>query len=148
MIKELFLAIILGSLLGFGLTGSYLALKPKKPATTVTPTPTISSTISPPSTSPSPTETLSDFKIIIDSPVDQSITATSKTKLTGSSSADTTIIIQTSTRNYQTVTDKNGNFSLEIDLESGANLIKIIAVDSELQQTETSLLITYSTAQI
>ena len=151
MIKELFLAILLGSLLGFGLTGSYFALKPKKPATiitTITPTPIISSNLSPSPVNPSPTETLDGFKIIIDSPDNQSITATSKTKLTGSSSADSTIIVQTSTRNYQTLTNKNGDFSLEIDLESGSNLIKITAIDSELQQAETSLLVTYSTAKI
>jgi len=151
MIKELFLAIILGGLLGFGLTGSYFALKPTKnsqpPSPAITPTP-IATNISPIIISPTPTEPTNSLKLTIDTPLNQSIVATSKIELQGSSSPDVVIIIQTPTRTYQTNTDKNGSFTIEVDLESGANVIKATAIDSELNQTNISLLVTYSTANI
>lgn len=150
MIKELFLAIILGALLGFGLTGSYFALKPQKnnqtPSPTVTSIPT-AATVSPVAVSPTPTEPISSLKLSIDSPLNQSIVATSKIELQGSSGPDVSLIVQTPTRTYQTNTDKNGSFAIEIDLESGANIIKVTAIDSELNQADTTLLITYSTAK-
>lgn len=151
MIKELFLAIILGALLGFGLTGSYFALKPQKnnhtPSLTTTSAPTTTS-ISPSNISPTPTESSNSLKVSIDSPLNQSIVAASKIDLKGSSGPEVSLIIQTPTRTYQTTTDKNGGFSIEIDLESGANIVKVTAIDSELNQADTTLLITYSTAKI
>lgn len=151
MIKELFLAIVLGSLLGFGLTGSYFALKPPKNNLTPSPsvTPVLTATSEPPGIiSPTPTEPINSLKVSVDSPLNQSIVAASKIELRGSSGPDISLIIQTPTRTYQTNTDKNGSFTIEIDLESGANLIKITAIDSELNQADTALLITYSTAVI
>jgi len=151
MIKELFLAIVLGALLGFGLTGSYFALKPQK--NNQTPSPAITSapattSISPSIVSPTPTEPSNSLKVSIESPLNQSIVAVSKIDLRGSSGPEVSLIIQTPTRTYQATTDKNGDFSIEIDLESGANIIKVTAVDSELNQADTTILITYTTAKI
>lgn len=151
MIKELFLAITLGALLGFGITGGFLALNKNKPASTsVTPTPTIydlQSTISPTPT-PSPEETITSSQLIIDSPEDGSIVSSSKLKITGSSDPKDTIIITTPVKVYNLSSDDSGLFETTIDLESGANLVKITAIDANDNQSDAQILVTYSTAKL
>jgi hypothetical protein len=152
MFKEIILAIILGTLLGFGLTGGYFAIKKSPSNSTANITPTISIVKSGPTSiiSPTPTEVLdsSDNQITIDSPENESIVSNSKLAIKGSTNSKSTIVITTSTKNYTTHADNAGNFSIEIDVETGTNLIQIDSIDSNDNQSTTKLLITYSTAKL
>jgi hypothetical protein len=152
MIKELFLAIILGAILGFGLTGGFLALNKNKlntsastikKETVLTPTPEISQ---------SPTPTIvqkSDGSLTINSPENESVVNVSKTTIKGSAPSNNIIIIQTPTKIYNSTADNSGNFSVDIALESGVNSIKITSIDSQTNETsESDLLVTYSTAKL
>lgn len=150
MIKELFLAIILGALLGFGVTGGFFALQKNKNPTVVTDniTPTIS--ISPENITPTidVNQNKSNSSLTITSPENNAVVATSKLAITGSTQPNSTIIITTLTNSYTTTSDSSGSFSTTIDLDSGANQINLTSIDSDDNQTESQLLITYSTAKI
>ena len=150
MIKELFLAIILGALLGLGVTGGYFALnKDKNPSIVVNnSTPTIS--ISPENITPTITinQTKPVSPLTIISPEDNIIVATSKLAIIGSTLPNSTIIITTLTTSYSTTSDSSGNFKTSIVLDSGANQINLTAIDNDDNQTESQLNITYSTAKL
>lgn len=153
MFKEIILAIVLGALLGFGLTGGYFAVK-KSPSTQIgNVTPTISITKSEPTSTnltPTPIQTVdnSDNQITIDSPENESIVSNSKVTIKGTCNSKSTVIITTNTKNYTTYADNAGNFNVEIEIETGTNQIQVDAIDASDNQSTIKLLITYSTAKI
>lgn len=147
MIKELILAIILGALLGLGIMGGYLTANKKiifkKPsATEISPTPEINQEIT-----PTPTVGSND-QLTIDSPENNSIVSVSKINITGITTPNSIIIITTSSDSFNDKSDENGKFNIPIELESGANLVKVTTIDSNDNQTDITLTITYSTAEI
>lgn len=151
MIKELFITVILGALLGFGLTGGFLAVKnhssnQTSTLITITPIPSNADVKS----SPAPTETIlstGNDQIVIDYPLNESIVTNSKITLKGNSSSKSTLIITTPLKTYYTTADDTGHFSLDIEIDSGANLIQIDSIDSQDNQSTTQILVTYSTAK-
>ncbi len=150
MIKELLLAIIIGGLLGFGVTGGYLTLRQKSQ----TQDPVI---ISQPTTIPSPTITntlTSDIdkttndKLTIVSPENNLLVFNENLNITGNTTSDSQIIINTTTENFTGKSDQKGYFDVPIKLQGGLNIIKISAIDIDGNQLDTELNITYSTAKI
>lgn len=163
MIKELLLAVILGAFLGFGATGGYFALTKNKSGPSiiktaaVNPTPSVSDSslagtpVSSTEVSPTPGQSnpsAASSAIAIDSPKDQSIVGNSKVTIKGSTTSLSTIVIKTPVSSYTTSSDNNGNFSTDVEIESGANIIYISAFDSNDVENDTQLLVTYSTAKI
>jgi hypothetical protein len=151
MIKELFLAIALGSILGFGITGAFFALNknkniPKQNQTIVVPTPTITDLQI--STETTPIVSKTETSINITSPENNSVLSNSKISIKGDSKPNSLIVISTPIKTFSGKSNANGVFSISIELESGINLIKINSIDSEDNQSETELNLTYSTAKI
>lgn len=153
MIKELFLAIALGALLGFGITGGYFSLKNQNSSRNQ-PTPTPTATNQETETSGSDISTISDTgpsstssNITIDTPADNAVVDTSKLKISGTTAPDSFLIILTPLGDFNTTADKSGKFELQVNIESGVNLIKINAIDPDDNQSDTQLMVTYSTAQ-
>lgn len=151
MIKEYLLTIILGAILGFGVTGGYFALNKnniKKNTAIVSPTPT--STDTQMSTQISVTPAISENKSAINiiSPEDNTVLSTSKTSIKGDAKPNSLIVITTSTKTYSDKANSNGVFSIDVDLDSGINLIKISSIDSDDNQDETKITLTYSSAKI
>ena len=155
MLKEFILAIILGSLLGFGLTGGYFALNTNKKNNSLssaapTPIPIVSPAMGD-KTTPEPTATPSNHgtnSLVIDNPENEAIVNNSKTTISGKSSPQSTILVTTSLKTYSQNTKEDGLFSIDIELESGANKINVSSIDTEDNQTNIQLIITYSTAKI
>jgi hypothetical protein len=141
MIKELFLAIILGALLGFGLTGGYYSITKKN-------TPPVSNIVTPsptsPTTSPIPTIVQTTQEIIIAEPENNSVVSSPKTLITGTASPESNIIINTPINSYNVKSDTDGNFSMSVDLAPDINQIHITAINSDDTQTDTLLYVTYS----
>lgn len=165
MIKELILAIALGALLGFGVTGGYYAFSKKnnseltKSSVIVSAIPTISSTASAPTTSPaannnsgsadsSTNNGTQSHDIKIDSPQDNDVSSSSKITIKGSTSPNSYLVITTPSHIFNDKADNAGNFAVDIELDSGANLINVESIDTNDDQTKTSLMVTYSTAKI
>ena len=151
MIKELFLAIILGGILGFGFTGGYLTLRQKSQAQnqvviiepTIIPTP-ITSQI----TVGGEAKDSTDKLLTITSPENNLLVSTSLLNITGSTTANSQIVINTATDNFTTQSDPEGLFDIKIELEAGLNIIKISSIDPEGNQVDTEINVTYSTAKI
>lgn len=155
MIKELLLAVILGALLGFGVTGGVVALKHNKAS--ITPpdpviTPTISGTVTTsPQSSNNSTSSVSNtdnHQITIEFPENNAIVTNSKVTIKGSTSPQSSVIISTLSKTYFATADNAGNFSTDIEIDSGVNQVQIDSIDSQDNQTTTQLLITYSTTKI
>jgi len=146
MFKELFLAIILGALLGFGITGGYLALDKKNNPPKIEPIITSPTPIEE-DTSSNITET-KNKDLIIDSVEDLDIVSKENLEITGTTTPNSTIIATLGENIIDSKSDKDGKFSLELELDSGLNVIKITAVDPDNNQFEKTLNITYSTATI
>lgn len=150
MIKEFVLTIILGAVLGFGITGSYLVVHKNNNESIsannnqLSPTPVVSETI----VETTPTPTTQNPNLIITTPENNAILATDTTSIKGTAKSNSSIIISNGTETFTGQANANGIFSININLASGANLVKITAIDSEDNQTETELLLTYSTAKI
>ncbi|MFA5828262.1 MAG: hypothetical protein WC841_02800 [Candidatus Shapirobacteria bacterium] len=155
MFKEFVLAIILGALLGFGLTGGYFALNANKknnqlPAITPSPIPLVSQAVDS-KISPEPSEkpTIQNpDNLTVDSPKNESVVNNSKTTVSGNSSPQSTIIITTAQKTYSQTASEDGAFSIDIELESGANKINVSSIGTGDSQTDIQLIITYSTAKI
>ena len=154
MIKEIALAITLGALLGFGITGGYLASQKSRKTTFVpTPTPVISIGLSP-TIDPVPSDSLPDpssttaSQLVVTSPKDEDIVNNSLLEVKGTASPLSLILINTNLKHYQTSSNDSGSFSFEVELESGINNIQIDAFTPDDQQSSTTFQVTYSTAKI
>ena len=153
MIKELSLAIILGLLIGFGLTGTYFYVRQtknnqKNPPNIVIPT-TAPENNSSNQNSLSPTPIFSSLpELKINSPQNNDIISTSKTIIKGQSDSNSLIIITTPLKNYHLSADVQGLFSQEITLEAGYNSINITTINKDDQENHYELFITYSTTKL
>jgi hypothetical protein len=158
MLKELFIALTLGALLGFGLTGGYLAIKNNQQASPSSLGTTTTVVIDTPPADPADTsassatnqqsvEDTSNHQLTIDSPDHQSISTSSKTTVKGSTTPNSIIIISTIKQTIHVSSEANGSFSQEIDLENGANIIQIDSISPTDEIATNQLLVTYSTAK-
>jgi hypothetical protein len=156
MIKELILAITLGALLGFGLTGGYIAIKNSKTTGNTTqsiPTPTPGNLADGPTleqSTPTPIDdnnSTDSHQIVIESPENESVVTNSQITLKGSTSPQSQLIIITPVKTYFALSDNAGNFSIDVEIESGVNPIQFESIDSQDNQASTQLIVTYSTAK-
>jgi len=150
MLKDIILAIILGTLLGFGLTGGYFAVKKSSSTATIAPT-TVTPTVQVTSLKSTPTPdilTTQNNQITIVSPQNQSIVTTSKITIKGATSPNSYLVITSPVKSYYSQSDPAGNFSVDVEINSGANLIGLSSFDAQDVEATSVLLITYSTAKI
>ncbi|RLC34933.1 hypothetical protein DRH14_01950 [Candidatus Shapirobacteria bacterium] len=152
MLKELFLAILIGGILGFTVTGGIWNFKHKKSSPKpTTPTPTISLDNSNTSPSPNPTgqtTTKASNFLDINQPQDQTIIDQDTIKIKGQTTPLSQVVILVNNQSFFIEANQQGNFSQKIELEGGANLIQISSIDPNDNQIDKEILITYSTAKI
>ena len=149
MIKEYFIAIILGAILGLGITGAFFALRQnntKQNTTAISTIPTDTQMSTQVSVTPPISEKKSAINII--SPEDNTVLSTAKTTIKGNAKPNSLIIISTPSKTFSDKSNSNGVFSISTELDSGVNLIKISSIDSDDNQDETEITLTYSTAKI
>lgn len=150
MLKELFLAIILGALLGFGITGGYLAINKKNQPnnnSVIVTTPTIQ-----PNQENSTQENIVTKKedgFSLTTIDDMDVVSKESIEIDGvTNTPNNTIIIVVDNQIINGTSDQEGKFSLQVKLNSGLNNIKITTIDSNNNQFEKNINITYSTATI
>jgi len=148
MFKELILAIIFGGLIGFGATGTFIALKNKNvpkinnSATEITVTPIISQA------QVSPTISSSNATLNIFQPQNESVVTDSKLILKGQTDNSAVVIITTTDSSYSLNADSSGNFDTIINLTPGINHLKITSISTTDIQKDAELFVTYTTAKI
>ena len=151
MFKELILAIIIGAILGLGITGGYMTMQHKseppkeKPIITE---PTLIPTNADANSPKTQTVTPVPEAITINSPEPNTLVASDKLSISGIAPKNSNIIIVTPSNSFMGKSDDNGKFQIAITLDSGLNIVKITAIDQENIQKDTSINITYSTAKI
>lgn len=152
MLKELFLAIVLGALLGFGITGGYLAVNKKNSQnnnSVVIVTPTIKPDQEISTLENTTTTKKEEGLTINNSTDDMDIVSKEILEINGfTNTPNNTIIATSGDQIINSTSNQEGKFSFQIKLISGLNNIKITAIDSNNNQFEKELNITYSTATI
>jgi hypothetical protein len=148
MFKEIIVAIIIGGILGLGITGGYLTMQRKDQPTNKNNSVITEPTLIPTSTNQQPNNQEKDNSITITSPENNALISTSKTTISGTTTPNSNIIIATTSETFTGKSDDKGRFEISVILDSGLNIIKISSIDSENNQKDTSINITYSTAKI
>lgn len=87
---------------------------------------------------PSPTQKV-DNQVSIITPQNNSVVTESQIALKGSAKANSSVAIITESDDIITTADNNGNFSSDINLISGENLITVTAVDEKQATTSASI---------
>ena len=150
MIKELFLAIVIGAVLGLGVTGGYLTLnkknEPEKKENVIISEPTLAPTVAVSASSDNNPKKTDSIKI--NSPEDNSLLATEKTDISGVTTPNSNIIIATASNTFIGQSSDSGKFSVSIKLDSGLNIVKVSSIEANGNQKDTQINITYSTAKI
>lgn len=152
MFKELILAIIFGGLIGFGATGTFIALKKKNVETTnnstsqISTTPIITQTESQLRVTPTLTATKNSLNIF--EPINESVVSSSKLIIKGQTDNSAIIVITTADNSYSVASDSSGNFDTVINLSPGINDIKITSISPNDTENNTQLFVTYTTAKI
>lgn len=146
MIKELFLAIALGALLGLGITGGYMAINQKNIKENKTKI--VEPTVIPIVTGIIQTNDNPSNKLNITSPENNLLVSVAKINIVGVTSINSQIIVNTISKTFIGQSDDKGNFNVPIELNAGFNIIKISSIDSADNQSDSQLNITYSTTKI
>jgi len=155
MVKELIIAIVLGALLGFGATGTYFALSHKN-STPTAQKESSSATQKDQNNSVdnnSTSDTSSDItqtadQVVVTTPENETFVNQATVTVKGTAPPNSFILIVTPINSYQTTATESGNFETDVQLEPGANFISVNSIDSQNNQSETVILVTYTTAQI
>ncbi len=138
MKKEVILAIIIGLIFGLVITfGIYQAnhyAKPKNNSEQNNVTPT-------------PTPTQENSLILLDYPSDGDIFQDSSATISGSVKSGVILTLLTEDDERFIIT-QNNRFNEEITLNTGANLIELIAISPEGQRQEIKLNLVYTTADL
>lgn len=143
MKKEVVLAISIGFALGliitFGIWTANQSLKnlpQSSPKASIIPSPT-----------PSNSQTTNN-QLTINTPDDESLVSTDTVTLSGTSTPQATLLVISESGEQTIVADASGNFSVDIDLITGFNVITVHSYSADGQESSKSLTITYSTAKI
>ncbi len=148
MFKELILAIIFGGLIGFGATGTFIALQKRNPPANNNSTSQISNIPTPQNNQLTPTLTAVKNTLNIFQPQNESVVSESKLTLKGQTDNSALVIITTTDSSYTVTADSSGNFDTIINLNPGINHLKITSISPTDNENNTELFITYTTAKI
>lgn len=133
MRKEVLVAITIGALLGlavaFGIFRANQALTPK--------TQTLPS--------PVPQQEEQSSGLIVTSPENERVTSEDKVVLRGSTTPAATVVILYNLGEVIVEARADGTFEQEIELEGGANEIKVISIDDQGASQEQTITVVYST---
>ncbi len=140
MRKEILLAIVIGIIVGLGITfGLYVVRDRFQPRQTLqqiagqqnaTPTPVV------------------DGNLQIQQPKNNFYTQDSTVRVVGRSLPNSYIVILADDAEYITTADQDGDFSQEIELTEGANRVTVVSTTPEGAQEQVILSIVFSTADL
>ncbi len=143
MKKEVILAIAIGFALGLVITfGIWTANKSLKNLPSSQPTPTPVTVAGEPTTTASPNQAIS---LTLSSPADEALVNASKVTVSGQTTANAVVTILAENGQQIISADASGDFSAEVSLVAGYNVIRVVASDKDGNMVEQSVTITYST---
>jgi hypothetical protein len=142
MKKEVIIAICIG--LGLGLVVTYGIYRAKTSLNSIR---QAASTVSD-AASPTPSGALHNSLTLL-SPQDESVQTTTDAKVTGTTDPEAFVIILLNDLQPQVIqADKSGNFSLQIALQQGSNVVVVRALDEDNNSVEAQRTVIVSTASL
>lgn len=140
MRKEIFLAIVVGIVVGLGITfGLFILRQRLLPNQTAQ---EIEVSRQQPAT---PTPAALTKQLVIQQPSNNLLTSNPTVQIVGKSWPNSYITILAPNDEYITVTDDDGDFSQEVELNLGGNRITVVATSREGEQEELILSLVHST---
>lgn len=132
MRQEAVLAVIIGIILGLGVTyGIYQVKNRMSPAENGT----LSTELS-----VSPTPAINE-KLLVTSPEDESVVTDTQITISGTAESNQMIVIYVNERNYTTQADEIGAFAVKVPLDLLSNVIEVTAISTDGTQEKKSLTI-------
>jgi len=138
MKKEALFAIIIGVLLGLGITYGIYQFRQRSSAST--------QTAETAEVTPQPTPATE--KLLITSPKDGAVLSETKIRLSGTAESDEKIVIFVNDKEYITQADDIGAFAQEIELDTGGNVIEVTAINATGGQKVQKFEVVVSTASL
>jgi len=140
MKKEVLIAVVLGVVVGliitFGIYTANTALQRRSRQVRVTPSPTPTS------------ENVKQGSIVIYSPENDTLTDKDTIQLSGLTTPNAVVVIFVNDKSTVTSADPKGNFSADLSLTGGSNVITIVATDETGKQSQEQRSVVYSTANL
>jgi len=143
MRKEIFLAIIVGIIVGLGITFGVYTLRQR-----FLPNKTVQEITNSREQNPSPTPGVEQKNLTIQQPENNLLTDQSEVKIVGRTIPNSYVTILTQGKEAITVADQDGDFAHDIILELGGNRVTVVASLPDGQQEEVVLSLVYSTADL
>jgi hypothetical protein len=143
MRKEIFLAIIVGIIVGLGITYGVYTLRQR-----FLPNKTAQEIANSRGQNPTPTPGTQQKTLTISRPENNLLTDQPEVKIVGRSAANSYITILAPSGEYITVADQDGDFAQDIELELGGNRLTVITILPDGQQEEIVLSVVYSTVDL
>lgn len=143
MRKEIFLAIVVGIIVGLGITFGLFILRQR-----FLPNQTAREIEDSRQQVAAPTPTSLTSQLVIQQPNNNLLTKDSTVQVVGKSWPNSYITILAADEEYITVTDDDGDFSQEVELELGGNRLTVIATSQQGEQEELVLSLVYSTVDL
>ncbi|HKY73840.1 MAG TPA: Ig-like domain-containing protein [Patescibacteria group bacterium] len=141
MKKEVGIAIVLGILAGliitFGIYTANTAMNRRIQQSTTTPTP-----------APQPQEQSEPKTLILFNPEDNSLTDKDHLQISGTSAHNAVVVIFVNETETIANADEKGNFSAEVELTGGSNVITVVATDGLGNQEQEQRTVVFSTANL
>lgn len=136
MPKEVLAAIVVGGILGLAIAfGAWRANQVLTPQNQVSQT----------KASPSPTPTTTELSLIITSPEDESVVNQNEITVEGKTIPSATVVITSQSGEIIVVSEQDGSWSGQIELDPGANIITVTAFSREGESVEKQMTLAFST---
>lgn len=95
---------------------------------------------------PSP-QTPDGIFVKVDSPTDETLSATRTINIKGSTNPENTVVISTNLQDATAKPESNGNFSIPIEIAAGANIIITRSIAPDGETAEDTRTVTFSTEE-
>lgn len=141
MKKEALFAIVIGIIVGLGITYAIYQFRQKFFPVQDTNLETA------PSPSPSVQPTAAE-KLVITSPENEAVLATTASTISGTAESNEMVVIFINNKEYITQADEIGAFAADVTLDSGSNFIRVIATTADGRQKVKELVVVVSTASL
>jgi len=142
MRKEIALAIVIGIIVGLGITFGLFYARER-----LLPNRTAEEIESSRQQNPTPTPTLKT-NLVVQQPKNNLLTAEKTIKVVGRALPDSMIVVLTDSNEYITSADLDGDFAVDIDLALGGNRVTVVATSPDGNQESVILSLVYSTVDL
>ena len=143
MRKEILIAIIVGVIVGLGITFGLFTVRQR-----IFPNTTAREINSSREQNPTPTPTATQRNLVIQQPENNLLTDQSSVKVVGRALPNSYITILTPDNEALTVADQDGDFAQDVELDLGGNRVTVVAIAPDGQQEEVVLSVVYSTVDL